>query len=232
MERYKQALKAMFILLSRTGVDGWAKWIMEDIQLAEESKVDHHLRAYGGMGSFNDVIICTINGHKVTEEQEPWVNQLFQNLQGLCCILATESDNAVIAKIIEKAFRKELVEIQGWRCLDCGFGKVTKTNIENFIAPKVLKSMMIRAINNNSLLECVEDVLNLNIPNREKEYLKAKELVVRSGITVEEINAEWMRPCPNCHNNNTAVYRWKVSKGLIGKSRLIPAESNLRMNKK
>ena len=41
-----------------------------------------------------------------------------------------------------------------------------------------------------------------------------------------------MRPCPNCHNNNTAVYRWKVIKGFIGKSRLIVAESNLSMNKK
>jgi hypothetical protein len=232
MERYKQTLKAMYLLLSRTGVDGWAEWISKDIELADENMVEHHLRAYGGMGSFNDVVICTINGHKVTEEHEPWVNNFFQNLQALCYILTSESDDEVYATIIEKAFRKEAVEIQGWRCLKCGYGRITRADIDNFIAPKLLKSMMLRAINNNLLLECGEDVLNLNIPNRKDEYLRIKKLVISSGITIDENCFGWMRPCPNCNDNNTAIYRWKVNKGLFGKSRLTSSETNLSMMKK
>ena len=70
---------------SKSGVSYWAKWIAMDLDRWEtEKSVRHHSSAYGGMGSLNDLIICTENKHSVTKSKEAWVNSLLLDLCLLC----------------------------------------------------------------------------------------------------------------------------------------------------
>jgi hypothetical protein len=226
MESYKLALEALHYLLSKTGASFWAKWIETDIKLAEENTVDHHLSAYGGMGSLNDVVICVLNNHAITKEQELWVNYLFQDLKGLCFTTARTPVNRVM---IEKSLWDQPKEIQGWRCLSCGYGKLSKSDIENFIAPKLLREMVLKAFEEKRLSDCVEQVLSLNIPGRNEEYESIKQIALRSGLLVDDDAG--LRPCPNCNSDNTAVYRWVIRKVPFCKEKLVPFENNLEMKK-
>ena len=96
MTHYENALIAMERLLTAVGEDHWANWIRKDLrQWKEASDVSHHLSAYGGMGSFNDVGICGGNQHAITDAQEPWANTLFEWLKAVCHYLARRPRESV-----------------------------------------------------------------------------------------------------------------------------------------
>ncbi len=89
MTQYEHSLVAMKRLLDAVHEDHWANWIGTDIeQWRATGDTSHHLSAYGGMGSFNDVIICRANEHSVTEVTEAWANTLFEWLKSVCYFLA------------------------------------------------------------------------------------------------------------------------------------------------
>lgn len=63
MATYPEAMKAMRLLLDMAGEQYWRDRIQEDIQLWEaHHDAKYHLSAYGGMGSFNDVVITRRHG--------------------------------------------------------------------------------------------------------------------------------------------------------------------------
>lgn len=75
-----QALKQLFTETSCT----WRKWIEIDIEeYLSTGSVEHHLGAYGGMGSINDIWICKVNNHTINDEAEPWANELMEYLKCL-----------------------------------------------------------------------------------------------------------------------------------------------------
>jgi hypothetical protein len=54
-ELYEQALGALVDALGEAGDEHWQAWLREDVELWRTSRrTDHHRRAFGGMGSFND----------------------------------------------------------------------------------------------------------------------------------------------------------------------------------
>src|SRR5687767_12053770 len=90
MSQFAQALEATRALLTAVGESHWAEWISADLVEWHECRgVAHHLSAYGGMGSFNDIMICAANAHRVTPAQEPWADSLFRYLKSTCYALAT-----------------------------------------------------------------------------------------------------------------------------------------------
>ena len=61
MDYYLQALQTMHYILNSQNnpnacFENWVEWISKDITDWEfRQNTDHHIRAYGGMGSFNDL---------------------------------------------------------------------------------------------------------------------------------------------------------------------------------
>src|SRR5262245_59574449 len=154
MGHYQHCLEAMIRLLEAVGETQWSTWLREDVRLWQASSdTRHHLAAYGGMGSFNDVCICRQNQDRVTEQQEPWANVLFEWLKTLCYFLARNPQEEVTAARLLKAVGRHDAalaafvggdrapvsmrgrvngeqKLQGWRCLDCGHGEVATQDIE------------------------------------------------------------------------------------------------------
>jgi hypothetical protein len=76
-DAYLDALKAMHELLGALGEQHWRSWIAQDIEEWESRKsASHHLSAYGGMGSFNDIGFDDV-----------WLDTLFQDLKASVIIL-------------------------------------------------------------------------------------------------------------------------------------------------
>jgi hypothetical protein len=52
----------------------WATGCRRELAACNAVAFDHVLRAFGGMGSLNDLLILTANGHNVRPDQERAVN--------------------------------------------------------------------------------------------------------------------------------------------------------------
>lgn len=98
-----QALKQLFTETSCT----WQKWIETDIEeYLSTGSVEHHLGAYGGMGSINDIWICKVNNHTINDEAEPWANELMEYLKCLSYGIANiikAGKKSILKKYSQKA---------------------------------------------------------------------------------------------------------------------------------
>src|ERR1044071_4058037 len=71
-------------LLRSHGVDYWAEWLARDaaqIEADEFEGVEDLLGAFGGMGSFNDLVLYSGNGHNMREGDVAAVNRHLDELR-------------------------------------------------------------------------------------------------------------------------------------------------------
>ena len=87
-------------LLRTAGESHWAKWMETSLRRIENgdfSGVEHLLGAYGGMGSFNDLVLAAVNGQAVNDENWREYNDRLDDLRGQLYTLANDvRRNAVI----------------------------------------------------------------------------------------------------------------------------------------
>lgn len=237
-------------LLDAVGESRWAKWIDDDItEWRTNRNTSHHLSAYGGMGSFNDVIICRVNRHRVAGAQEPWGNATFEWLKSLCHFLANNPEETYTGYALAEVFgrhdsvlaacigaKNELAvmrgqaneerTLQGWRCLRCGHGETSPNDIERFIAQDVLPALVVESCERLTVDQLVDRMLVCDIPNLERMRESLAAAVMAGGIALTNRDG-WMRPCPNCGDDDTAVYRWRLA--INGDLRFVPSDDNLPM---
>lgn len=87
-----EALGDLVTFLRLYGETRWADWFAQDRQLivhGDRYGATHALRAYGGMGSFRDVMIDPANGHPVAPADVDEVNETLSRLRSRVSELAT-----------------------------------------------------------------------------------------------------------------------------------------------
>lgn len=93
-------LKETITLLDRVDAHHWADWMKASLTQLENddlSGVQRVLASYGGMGSFNDLVICSANGHCVQDDEYRTVNDELEELRNEAYDLAQFiSRNAVV----------------------------------------------------------------------------------------------------------------------------------------
>ena len=250
MDAFESSLRAMERLLRTVGEDRWARRMGEDLEAwIERGDASRHLSAYGGMGSFSDVMLCEANGHRVSRAQEPWVWELFETLQSVCLHLASRPQETPQAQaLLEESGRRDPVlaafsgghdgapgaaalagegtRIQGWRCLECGHGEVRPEGIDATIARDVVPGMVCRACVEGTLEAVVDRVLAIEIPDLDPARRRMRAALEAGGLGIPE-GRGWMRPCPGCGGEDTAVYRWRLVQGET--PRFVPSRDNLPM---
>ena len=251
--QYEHSLVAMARLLEAVGEAHWLEWISSDLRQWRAARdTSHHLSAYGGMGSFNDVWICGTNGHRVSFKQEPWANILFNWMKSICHHLAQgphdnpsalelsdavgfhdASLSAVPGGDLAPDHMRGLIgadlQLQGWRCLQCGHAETSTSSLEGVVADSLLPSRIFHACEAQKLDRLVDQVLAFELPEAKGLRNDLLRIVGVSNIELKDRNG-WMRPCPVCASDDTAVYRWTLeSKEQL---RLIPSKDNLPLKGK
>jgi hypothetical protein len=156
----------------------------------------------GGMGSFNDLVICPQNKHRIADEKEPLANELLSCLSSVCYV-ASRRDSLDPSDAVAACGTVGLV-LTGWRCLACGHSQVSYCDIRAFIAAVAVRE---------ALKSGIDTVLELWNSKEDVEALgEMINLATKSGIIVTRDKA-WMRPCPSCKENDTCVYRWNLENG-------------------
>ena len=197
---YLEALKAEALLLESQNETHWRTWILQDInEWNERHSVSHHLSAYGGMGSINDFGF-----------EDPWIGFLSDDILGVCHCLAKLPTHEGAAVQIEPSLGHVSFDLQGWRCLNCGFQVVSDCEMDRFIARRVVREWIREALNSGKLVELVESVIQkrpvheLFNPETVSAWLKRSGINMRTG-------KDWFRPCSSCGSDDTAVYHWALN---------------------
>lgn len=84
-------LRTLSRLLRTAGETHWAAWMDESrarIEHDDPAGIEHLLGAYGGMGSFNDLILTPDNGHTVEEADVAGINDRLDMLRSEIYVLA------------------------------------------------------------------------------------------------------------------------------------------------
>lgn len=71
-------------LLHQHGESRWARWmrtVRAEVQMHDAHGLQRLLQAYGGMGSFNDVVLTHLNGHQIDTKQERTANERLDALR-------------------------------------------------------------------------------------------------------------------------------------------------------
>ena len=221
MELYPETLKVLRNLLEKSHNTHWVNWINEDIeQWNKFKKTKHHLSAYGGMGSINDL---WVGGNDLIGI---WENEIFDNCKSLAYTLAQKKGigGSELVSFVKNPNGKE---IQGWRCLECGYSEISKNGIESYIANKFVPHILKEKIEKGELtsISKIKELRNL-----EKVVIKRNELIStikKSEIKLTEKTDKWKKPCPSCNSENKAVYRWNFIENSEIKE-IIPSENNLK----
>jgi hypothetical protein len=233
---YEDSLLAMEYFLKEVEENHWLQWIQKDLDEWDSKRsVSHHLSAYGGMGSFNDVVICKANKHSIPDGAESWADPIFNWLKSLCFFLAKNPekeyslpelkeqigyhDASLSAFVGGENTSNELrglfeskQPIQGWRCLECGYGEVSNSDINYYIAQTIVPTQLLEACVSNQLIPAIKDLLSINIKGLEGVISNVNHAIKKAGVSVNNREG-WMRPCPSCNSEDTVVYRWYYSDG-------------------
>jgi hypothetical protein len=216
---YKLSLEILIQLLKGEGYENWQKWLSEDIRLWEtEKSTEHHLRAYGGTGSFNDVPLGTNDLGSI------WKNKLFGTIQTLAYSFAKGEISS--APIEENFYAYGSKELSGWRCRDCGDAKIKEKDIENYISSLFLPKIIVKYIKSDKLIEILDIDKLINSEEVIQKRKEIKTLIQKSAIELTN-SAEWLWTCPKCQSKETCAYRWILNEN---DTNLIEADNNLSLN--
>jgi hypothetical protein len=215
---YKQSLELLRTILLENQYDFWANWMNEDIENCEKTKsTEHHLRAYGGMGSFNDVVIGNQDSAGL------WQGRVFGMLQSLAYGLASgDTLEDILTRISNIS-----TQISGSRCQDCGAARINAIDIERFVCASILPQVFTNHLKNHRLAEIIDTNKLISSEEVSNKKIAIERLIGQSNIEIASDN-NWLWTCPKCGSDKVCSYRWEI---LNNETKIIESDDNLEVNK-
>jgi hypothetical protein len=84
LQHLRDVLQETLTLLSQHGEGHWAAWLAtceRDLAAYDTHGLDRLLGAFAGMGSFNDLLVLKVNGHRIELAQQTAVNRRIAQLR-------------------------------------------------------------------------------------------------------------------------------------------------------
>ena len=213
-DNYVIALQILYSLLVDSGNSHWAQWIKKDIYFWEnQNSVTHHLKAFGGMGSINDIYLENADIAGV------WRNNLFDITKAFSWSIAKRK----ISSPTESFYNKDPQDISGWRCLICNHAIIPTLSIEQYLAATLLPKLFVEYAIENRLIEILELERNIMLDSVVKRRERIKGLIQANNITLS-MNKDWLKVCTKC-GGNVRIYRWTLEDN---DTKLIASDSNLK----
>ena len=215
---YKTTLEILAEILHKEDYDHWANWMQEDIILWETNKsTEHHLRAYGGMGSFNDIYVGGNDNVGI------WKNHIFGQLQSLAYSLAKGDSIESILKPISN--QRHEVEISGWRCRNCGDARMNNRTINLLIAQHFIPKFFLNYVQEGNLNE-VANIFKLidseEVINKKSQIIS----LIKEANIILNPDDNWLWTCPKCESSQVCSYRWNV---LTDDYKIVEGKDNLEI---
>lgn len=90
-------LRSARVILLNVGEENWSGLMQQAIKYLEDGQTIEAKRRilgwFGGMGSFNDLVLCSLNGHKVSDNEYLNLNRRMDRVRSRLYQLVKESKN-------------------------------------------------------------------------------------------------------------------------------------------
>lgn len=211
---YKLSLELLRTILLENQYDFWANWMTEDIEnWAKNQSTEHHLRAYGGMGSFNDIVIGKQDSAGL------WQSRLFGMLQSLSYGLA----NGEVLEDILARINYSPTQIIGWRCQDCGAARINAIDTERYLCTNILPKILVEYLKADKLPEILNITKLISSETVSNKKASVEKLIEQANIEITNDNT-WQWTCPKCGNSKVCSYRWEI---LDNETKIVESDDNL-----
>lgn len=117
---YIQALDMLIYLLEKNGDnEQWIEWLKKDLYDFEEfNDVHHHIQAFGGMGSFNDLYLSNLDQQEliifdIMKDLSYQIAFFYKRIHQNLCILEKEVLNDVLYKYKEQSKALSILVLSG-----------------------------------------------------------------------------------------------------------------------
>jgi hypothetical protein len=196
LENYLKALELLKKLLSDNKEPFWADWMQKDIdEWKNMQSTEHHLNAFGGAGSFNDVNL------NYEDNLGYWKNTLMSNLASISYGFAKDRsfnlpDNSSTI-------------LDGSVCQKCKNVVINENTITRFLAGKFIPIFLAEYFLTDSyltLLDLEKLVLDTRIEVFKNELLQE---VIEKNMQINYQNSAWAPNCASC--NATEKVYWEFS---------------------
>lgn len=195
-DNYLKALELLQKLLSANNEPFWADWMQQDIDNWNQNQsTEHHLNAFGGTGSFNDINL------NYGENLGYWKNALMSNLASISYGFAKD-------RTFELPNNSSST-LDGSICQKCHRIEINENTITRFLAGKFIPIFIKEYFLTEGylvLLDLDKLVLDSRIEVFKKEILKE---VAENNIQINHENSAWSPNCSAC-NASEKVY-WEFS---------------------
>jgi predicted nucleic-acid-binding Zn-ribbon protein len=192
------------------GETHWRDWIAHDIvEWDAHRSVTHHLSAYGGMGSLDDLYLSATN-YTIAPGKQPWLQAFFEGLRSISYVLAKTpaSLGAIETWLVRIGTWQRETRLQGWKCRACGYAEVTPEALETFVARHDLRPVILDAFKREALPDLARTLLSSE-PAAAPQRETIAQALEASGIEIRPREG-WMRPCPKCGSSETEVSYWRL----------------------
>jgi hypothetical protein len=118
---YEQSLEGIRSVLLMVGERHWLAWMEEDLRLyRDEGSTEHHRGAYGGMGSFNDLVLSAPGGEN--QSSAVWLDAALDQLRHLArsSAQAAGSEPDGFLQVGSGSGTGRLLDIRWDHCRSCG----------------------------------------------------------------------------------------------------------------
>lgn len=199
MENYLKALELLKRLLADNNEPFWANWMQQDLdEWNRNQSTDHHLHAFGGAGSFNDVNL------NYSDTLGYWKNAMMSNLATISYVFAKD-----------RSFNlpnNSSTNLDGSICQKCRNVVINENTITRFLAGKFVPIFIKEYFLTESylvLLDLEKLVLDTRIGVFKKELMQE---IAEKNIHVNYENSAWIPKCTAC-DASEKVY-WEFSPNL------------------
>lgn len=176
------------------------------------------------MGSINDLWIGTQSIDGI------WADNIWERCKSLAYLLARNGGIGGL-ELLDQKVASHKKEIQGSRCLECGYGQVTVLGIEDYVASHLLLTFLTEL----STEQRLTDILLIRQLQEDPRTIKLRS-AIQYAISESEIKLtnkpNWhISTCPECNSSNMAVYRWTFELG-ESEPTIYPSNNNLKVKAK
>jgi predicted nucleic-acid-binding Zn-ribbon protein len=196
MNNYLKILQLEKQILEQSGNLHWAKWIEKDIQEWKANQsTKHHLEAFGGMGSINDITIGENN------KKGSWQENLFHLLKSMSWTFA-KKNKIEFPKV-------NVQEFEGMICRKCEYSEISEYSFSAILAKRNLPNLIFKLLpsENFEVLLRPEEITKDTTIENESEKLK---IALSNSFIIEKPFYTVYPKCPKCDSKNSCVYRWEL----------------------